>query len=185
MMMTFQTIIFKNPISISNLKRIPQFLNPKSHLRYNEDNVQFQDKKINLESTQVTPKTTPTKSNKLSVYDNRVKFFKIKKIQAGVVSKNYASLKQFPQQLIKNDNVLSLELEHNHIGALPDDIGNMKLLKNLNLAYNKISELPQGFVLLELESLVLSMNHLRECNIDRINSLKLEKLWIDGNYFES
>ncbi len=78
----------------------------------------------------------------------------------GINIKNF-NLNEFPENLLKIESLISLELEGNSIETIPSDIKLLHRLQFLDLSKNKINFIPNEIVTLEnLEKLSLQENEL-------------------------
>mmetsp|Transcript_19046 Transcript_19046/g.31177 ORF Transcript_19046/g.31177 Transcript_19046/m.31177 type:complete len:130 (+) Transcript_19046:629-1018(+) len=81
----------------------------------------------------------------------------------------------------------TLCLDNNEIAQVPNEIGEMVLLRELNLRANKLESVPRELGNLQcLETLILSSNQLTsflgEAELERLRGLK--KLLLNGNNLE-
>ena len=84
-------------------------------------------------------------------------------------------LTKFPN-IFDNFDIKNIDLSHNHIEEIPEDIHSLINLKNLNLSHNKLKTLPDGIMKLEkLELLSLADNEIDDAELENIE-YKIEKL---------
>ena len=84
--------------------------------------------------------------------------------------------------IMKDNNVIGLYLSRNKLTTLPESIGNLSSLKELNLENNNLITLPESIGnLSSLKELNLENNNLRILPESIGNLSSLEKLNLDGN----
>jgi Leucine-rich repeat (LRR) protein len=109
--------------------------------------------------------------------------YKTKELKYLRLDKNYLS--NIPEILIdhlSNTNIIGIALNYNYITSLPENIGNLKSLRSLELTANRLTTLPESFGNLEsLRELYILNNSLTRLP-ESIGSLqKLEYLNLATN----
>lgn len=77
----------------------------------------------------------------------------------------------------------ALDLSHNQLSSLPDDLSHLHHLTHLSLSHNALQELPQGLTSLPtLQTLEVGSNricHITTAELDRLPAL--QRLVVSGN----
>lgn len=126
---------------------------------YNFDNKNIDKLDIDEFIPEETVKLFTAKQNKLSELPT-IFFSKIKKVYKINLSYNNFSL--FDNILLKySTSLISIDLSHNNIIAIPDELSSFTSLKELFLNYNSIKEIPNNFSSLQsLETFEISYNQI-------------------------
>lgn len=86
-------------------------------------------------------------------------------------------LKEIPKEILEFKNIEKLILKRNRIKDVPKEISNLKKLHYLDLASNYIETLPKELSVLDLDTLILWDNRIRNFDIEFKNmSSKLKYL---------
>ncbi len=104
-----------------------------------------------------------------------------------LIKLNLSTLKlgEIPEQIFKLKSLKSLNLSGNNIKTLPKSIENLKKLENLKLNRNKIESLPQSIGKLKfLKSIDLSYNSLKSLPRTLSNLKNMSELLLGNNEFE-
>ena len=93
----------------------------------------------------------------------------------------FQNLRKFPLPLLKCTNIEEIDLSHNQISEIPDEIGQLKKLRRLYLNDNQIQKLPENVYtqLPDLEVLYLQNNNKNFVLSSNISQLtKLQQLQV-------
>lgn len=120
----------------------------------------------------------------LSWEDYNIKLLKIKELYLD--NKNISKLPPFFSLFLKGSNVETLSLKANAIEEIPWNfvIKDCHKLKKLILSHNKISEIPEDFIIDNLKILDLSFNIISDLPFNHLHRHWAESLLLSNNKFE-
>lgn len=75
-----------------------------------------------------------------------------------VLNLSHNNLYYVPQQIVKLQLLVTINLDNNNLKVLPTGFGNLRLLRNLTVANNKLNQVPGSMKRLHLENLDVSNN---------------------------
>eukprot|EP01088_Endostelium_zonatum_P016132 TRINITY_DN4234_c0_g1_i2.p1 TRINITY_DN4234_c0_g1~~TRINITY_DN4234_c0_g1_i2.p1 ORF type:complete len:1257 (-),score=408.02 TRINITY_DN4234_c0_g1_i2:170-3940(-) len=137
------------------------------------------------------PASLPPGLTSLDVSDNEIKDIKPEDLLSWKGAGNVRELNLEENQLTGLPAEIGMllglakfRLGYNMLETIPEEIGNLTLLKQVHLEHNKITMLPGGVrTLVGLELFVLTDNLLDDLPNEMVNMTSLSELKVDGNPF--